>query len=155
MTMSALDHKIPPPVIALACAGLAWALARYTPGFTYQVPARIPIVAILLLSGIALDLSGLMAFRKARTTLNPLSPDRSTSIVQNGPYAFTRNPMYLGMALVLLGFCTYLENPLSAIAVVAFVAYITCFQIVPEERLLLAKFGDDYAQYRNSARRWL
>lgn len=153
--MSSIDHKVPPPVIALACAGLAWAFARYAPGFTYQLPARLPVAALLVLAGFALDLSGLLVFRKAKTTLNPLSPGSSTAIVQNGPYAFTRNPMYLGMALVLLGYCTYLANLLSVMAVVAFVAYITCFQIVPEERLLLAKFGDAYARYLKTVRRWL
>ncbi len=153
--MSFLDHKIPPPVIALACAGLAWALARHASGFSFEVPALLPIAALLVLTGLALDLSGLLAFRRAKTTVNPLSPDRSTSIVQDGPYAFTRNPMYLGMALVLLGFCAYLENPLSVLAVAVFVAYLTYFQIIPEERLLLRKFGESYARYSKSVRRWI
>lgn len=108
-----------------------------------------------MLAGIALDISGILAFRKARTTVNPLSPDKSTAIVQGGPYQFTRNPMYLGMALFLLAYCVYLANPVSVAAVVAFVAYITRFQIIPEERLLLRKFGEPYASYTRSVRRWL
>ncbi len=153
--MVTLDHKIPPPVVALACAGLAWAIARYTPGFAFQIPARLLIATLLVIAGFALDFSGLIVFRKAKTTLNPLAPDKSTSIVRGGPYAFTRNPMYLGMALVLLGYCVYLANPLSIFAVLAFAAYITCFQIIPEERLLLSKFGESYASYTRSVRRWL
>ncbi len=153
--MFSLDHKIPPPVIALVCAVLAWALARFMPGVTYPMPSRLPIAALLLLAGFALDLSGLLVFRNAKTTVNPLSPERSTSIVQTGPYRFTRNPMYLGMAMVLLAFCVYLANPVSVAAVVVFVAYITRFQIIPEERLLLGKFGEAYAQYKTSVRRWL
>lgn len=153
--MSLLNHKIPPPVIALACAGLAWAVARYTPSFGYQFPARLTIAVPLILAGLSLDISGLLAFRKAKTTLNPLSPERSTAIVQTGPYRFTRNPMYLGMCLVLLGYCVYLANPLSALAVVVFCAYITRFQIIPEEQILLSKFGDSFAQYKNSVRRWI
>ncbi|MEO8159904.1 MAG: isoprenylcysteine carboxylmethyltransferase family protein [Arenimonas sp.] len=108
-----------------------------------------------MLAGIALDLSGLLVFRNARTTLNPLAPGDSTSIVQSGPYRFSRNPMYLGMALILLGFCAYLASPLSLLAVVVFVAYITRFQIIPEERLLLAKFAEAYAQYARTVRRWI
>ena len=153
--MLSLDHKIPPPVIALICAALAWILAHLTPGLSYLVPARIPILVLLVLIGLALDISGLMSFRKAKTTFNPLSPGRSKSIVQNGPYQFTRNPMYLGMFFNLLGLCVYFENPLTLVAVVVFVAYITRFQIIPEERILLAKFGDSYAQYTRSVRRWL
>lgn len=153
--MNSLDHKIPPPVIALLCALLAWVLARLTPELAYLVPARTPIAAFFMLAGFALDLAGLVVFRKAKTTLNPLSPDRSTSIVQSGPYRFTRNPMYLGLASVLLGLCVHFANPLSFLAVVAFVAYITRFQIIPEERLLLQKFGEPYAQYKGSVRRWL
>ncbi|MBL0244222.1 MAG: isoprenylcysteine carboxylmethyltransferase family protein [Rhodoferax sp.] len=153
--MLSLDHKIPPPVIALICAALAWILAHLTPGLSYLVPARIPIIVLLVLIGLALDISGLMSFRKAKTTFNPLAPGRSKSIVQNGPYQFTRNPMYLGMVFNLLGLCVYFENPLTLVAVVVFVAYITRFQIIPEERILLAKFGDSYAQYTRSVRRWL
>ena len=63
--------------------------------------------------------------------------------------------MYLGMVIVLLAFCVYLSNPVSVVAIVIFVAYITRFQILPEERLLLHKFGESYAQYTKSVRRWL
>ena len=153
--MFSLDHKIPPPVIALICAAMAWLLAHLTPGFAYLVPARVPVIVLLVLIGLALDIAGLLSFRKARTTFNPLSPSRSKSIVQNGPYKFTRNPMYLGMACYLLGLCIYFGNPFTLVAVIVFVAYITRFQIVPEERILLGKFGEAYAQYTRSVRRWL
>ena len=153
--MFKLDHKIPPPVIALVCAGLAWALARYTPEFSYPRPGRLPIAALLVLLGFALDISGILVFRSAKTTVNPLSPEKSTSIVQVGPYKFTRNPVYVGMAIFLLAYGVYLANPLSVLAVVLFVAYITRFQIIPEERFLLSKFGESYASYTRSVRRWL
>ncbi len=153
--MSPLDNKIPPPVVALACAGLAWAAAHYAPGFAYASPARTWIALALVIAGIALDLSGLLVFRKAGTTVNPLAPGKSTAIVQRGPYAFTRNPMYLGMALILLGYCIHLANGLSVVAVAVFCLYITRFQIIPEERLLLQKFGDPYASYMHAVRRWL
>lgn len=153
--MSFLDNRIPPPVVALACAGLAWVAARYLPDLAYASPFRTWIALALVLVGISLDLSGLVAFRKASTTINPLSPDKSTAIVQVGPYAFTRNPMYVGMALILLGYCVYLANAASLLAVVVFCMYITRFQIIPEERMLLRKFGDGFASYMGSVRRWI
>ncbi len=153
--MSTLDHKIPPPIIAIACAILAWALALYTPALAYTPPGRLIIMAILVLAGLALDISGILVFRHAKTTVNPLAPGKSTAIVQNGPYRFTRNPMYVGMAIFLLSYCVYLKSPVAIIAVVVFVAYITRFQIIPEERFLLEKFGEHYARYTKSVRRWL
>lgn len=153
--MSPLELKIPPPVVALACAGLAWAIAHFTPGLVFLFPARVWIAAALVVAGISLDLSGLLAFRKARTTISPLAPGKSTAIVNSGPYAFTRNPMYLGMASVLLGYCVYLANPPSVLAVAAFCAYITRFQVIPEERLLLGKFGEAYSRYKDAVRRWI
>lgn len=153
--MQSLDHKIPPPVITLVCGVLAWLIARFSPGFVFFLPARNAIMVLLGLAGISLALAGMAAFRRADTTVNPLAPDEATSIVRNGPFRFTRNPMYLGLALVLLGVCGYLANPLSVLAVVVFVAYITRFQIIPEERLLLAKFGEPFAQYMQSVRRWI
>lgn len=153
--MSSLDLKVPPPVILILSAALAWMVARATPGLAYLLPARTPFSVILVLAGVGLALSGLLAFRKARTTPNPHTPEKSVSIVRSGPYRFTRNPMYLGLAVVLLGFCAYLANPLALVAVVVFVAYMTRFQIMPEERILLGKFGEPYAQYTSSVRRWL
>ena len=153
--MHALDHKIPPPVILILCGALAWLLAHFTPGFGVDVPARLPMAAVLVLVGLALDFSGLLSFRKAKTTFNPLTPSRSKVIVQTGLYRFTRNPMYLGMVFELLGLCVFLANPLALVAIAVFVAYITRFQIIPEERLLLEKFGAPYALYTRTVRRWL
>lgn len=153
--MSTLDLKIPPPVIALLCMALAWMLARVTPEFAVALPARIPIAVVLLLTGISLTFSGFFAFRRAATTVNPHTPEKSTSIVSSGPYRFSRNPMYLGLACVLLAVCAYLANPWTIVAVAVFIAYLTSFQIMPEERLLLQKFGEPYAQYTRSVRRWL
>ncbi|WEN13963.1 isoprenylcysteine carboxylmethyltransferase family protein [Rhodanobacter sp. AS-Z3] len=153
--MSTLELKIPPPVIALSCMALAWLLAQLTPGWTFVMPARIVIAVILALAGMALALAGFFAFRRARTTPNPHTPEKATTIVQSGPYRFTRNPMYLGLALVLLGVCAYLANPLTLVTVVVFIAYLTRFQVMPEERVLLATFGEPYQQYTRSVSRWL
>lgn len=153
--MHPLDHKIRPPVIAVVCGGMAWLLAYFAPALNFDLPARLPVVAVLVLVGLTLDFSGLLSFFKAKTTFNPLAPSRSKVIVQSGLYRFTRNPMYLGMVFELLGLSAYLANPVALVGVVVFVVYITRFQIIPEERLLLAKFGEPYALYTRTVRRWL
>ncbi|WP_404298705.1 methyltransferase family protein [Alicycliphilus denitrificans] len=152
-----LEHKIPPPVVGLACAGLAWWLAHMAPTFALQLPGRLALAVALVLAsaGLAFELWGLWVFRRHRTTPNPLTPERARTVVQTGPYRYTRNPMYLGVALQLLAWCGYLGNPLSLLALAVFVAYITRFQILPEERALAQRFGEPYLQYLRSVRRWI
>ena len=155
--MFSLEHKIPPPLVGLACAGLAWLLVSAVPALALPWSARLALAVALLLAlaGLALELWGLWVFRRHRTTPNPLAPERARAVVQSGPYRFTRNPMYVGVALQLLGWCVYLRNPLALLALVAFVAYITRFQILPEERALAQNFGEPYLQYLRRVRRWL
>ena len=152
-----LDYKIPPPVVGLACAALAWWLAHAVPALTLGVPRRLVLLLALALAaaGLAIELWGLWSFRRHRTTPNPLAPERARTVVQSGPYRFTRNPMYLGVALQLLAWCGYLANPLSLLALAVFVVYITRYQILPEERALAQRFGEAYRQYLCSVRRWL
>ncbi|MCC7461602.1 MAG: isoprenylcysteine carboxylmethyltransferase family protein [Gammaproteobacteria bacterium] len=153
--MMSLNCRIPPPLVALLCATAAWLLARSVPGCTGAWSLRIPVAFGLVAGGFLLALSGALAVRRAGTTLNPHTPEGTTSIVRSGPFRMTRNPMYLGLATLLLGLCAYLANPLTLLVLPLFVAYITRFQIIPEERALLARFGEPYAQYLRSVRRWL
>lgn len=152
-----LDHKIPPPVVGLACAGLAWLLAGVAPALALHWPGRVALAVALLLAfmGLALELWGLWVFRRHRTTPNPLAPERARTVVQSGPFRCTRNPMYVGVALQLLAWCVYLRNPLALLALAVFVAYITRFQILPEERALAQRFGEPYRDYQRRVRRWL
>ena len=103
-----LELKIPPPVVALACALLAWRLSVALPAWTLPWPGRHWLAGGLVAIGLALDLSALVAFLRARTTINPLAPARTSSIVRGGAYRFTRNPMYLGLACSLSGLAAWL-----------------------------------------------
>ncbi len=153
--MAWLDHRIPPPVVALCCAALAWGLARAVPEWALDLPARLAIALTIGGAGLLLEIWALLHFRRAGTTISPLAPQRSRAVVQDGPYRFTRNPMYLGMALQVTAVGFWLAHPLALIGPAAFVAYITRFQILPEERAILARFGEPYARYLKSVRRWL
>ena len=154
--MAGLDLKIPPPLVAAILAGAMYAAASLLPPVLALPPmARIYTALVLVGLGVGLDLAGLRAFRKARTTVNPLTPQNSRAVVTNGIYGFTRNPMYLGLALILLGLAVFLASPWALLGPVGFVAFITRFQIRPEERALQAHFGAAYTAYCARVRRWV
>lgn len=152
-----LELKIPPPVVALLLAGVAWLIAWAVPVFALDLPGvlRKGLAATLVLAGLSFDVLALLRFRSARTTINPLDPSRSSALVERGVYRITRNPMYLGLLLVLAGWTVWLDHALTFVVLPLFVAYITRFQIVPEERILADRFGEPYAGYRTRVHRWL
>jgi len=122
-----------------------------------EVPLVVRIIAfvIIALTGGATALAGDLEFKRARTTINPFRPENSTALVTSGIYRFTRNPMYVGLTLVLLGWAAFLCSAWALVGPVIFVLYIGRFQIAPEERVLSAKFGAAYTEYSARVRRWL
>ena len=148
-----LEHRVPPPIVAACVGALMLGAAWVLPVFAFDVPWALG--AALAGIGVVVGIADVLQFRRARTTLNPLTPDEASALVSGGIYRWTRNPMYLGMALVLAGWGLYIGN-LGALALIGlFVMYIDRFQIDPEERALQARFGDAFAAYRKRVRRWL
>jgi protein-S-isoprenylcysteine O-methyltransferase Ste14 len=150
-----LDHKIPPPLVGIIVAAAMWAVADAGPQFALAPQLKHITAAILIAAGTAFDLLGLIAFHKSRTTINPLRPERTSALVTGGIYRITRNPMYVGMALLLLAWAVYLSAWLPLAGVPAFMWYITQFQIRPEERALEKLFGAEFLNYAARVRRWL
>jgi len=157
--MRFLEHRIPPPVIDAACAGLMWWLARALPAFELWPrgvwPFGLGAALGLALLGGAISLAGIWEFRRARTTINPRAPMRARALVTTGVYRFTRNPMYLGMLLVLLGWAVYLGNAATLLGPLLSVLLLGQLQIKPEERILRERFAQDYPRYAARVRRWL
>jgi protein-S-isoprenylcysteine O-methyltransferase Ste14 len=153
--MRALELKIPPPLVALLIAAAMWGISLNTP--LVDLPAHIRLVAgiAIALAGVATTISGVAAFRRAKTTVNPLKPETSSSLVTSGVYRFTRNPMYVGLALVLLAWAVFLSSPWGLLGPLAFALYMNRFQIMPEEKILLGMFGTAYSAYQSKVRRWL
>ena len=137
--------------MAGAMLGVTYAL----PMLSFEVPGRIVIALALAALGAACAIAGVIAFRRRRTTVNPLVPHEASAIVSAGIYRVSRNPMYLGFLLILAGCAVYLANGGAALLLPVFVAYMTRYQIVPEERALLAKFGPEYQEYLTRVGRWL
>lgn len=150
-----LDTKIPPPVVMLLLCIAMWFVARAFPEARMALPWSGAIGGVLVLLGLALELRPAFQFARAHTTVNPMRPATSAALVTSGFYRFSRNPMYVGQALLLLGVACLLRNAYAFLALPALIAYITVFQILPEERALSAKFGAEYEDYRRRVRRWL
>lgn len=153
--MGKLEARVPPPLIAAATALSMWLIARWVPELSRPFDGHVQAATALTVIGIATVLIGALQFHRARTTLTPLNPGAASALVVSGIYRFTRNPMYLGMAVVLLSWAIYLAHPLSALGVIAFVAYIQRFQILPEERALRALFPGAFEAYAREVRRWI
>lgn len=151
---SPLETRIPPPLVLLACGGLAWALSQVA-ATRWLLPGAIAMGTALVLLGVAFNVVPKLAFRRAGTTVNPLRPGRTVQLVCSGLHRRSRNPMYLGHALILLGLALALRNASALLAVPAYMLYITRYQVVPEERALLERFGREYERYRSQVRRWL
>ena len=153
--MQALELKIPPPAIAVLMAGAMWGIYLVAP--LLEVPAftRVAAALAIALAGAGFTLAGVISFRRARTTVNPMKPERTSSLVCSGIYKVTRNPMYVGLLFALVALAVFLSSAWALLGPLAFVLYMNRFQIAPEERVLLGMFGTGYSAYKSKVRRWL
>ncbi|MCE4072237.1 MULTISPECIES: methyltransferase family protein [Pseudomonas] len=149
--MDWLEHRIPPPLVAIISGLLMWLAVRPIA----PLGGRLWLALLVVLAGAAVCLVGVASFRRARTTVNPLKPESASSLVVAGIYRHTRNPMYLGFAIILLGWCVFLGSALAVLGVAAFVLYIGRFQIRPEERALRELFGAEFEAFCGRVRRWV
>ena len=141
--------------MAPLAALLAWLAARSAPALDVDFPARRALALLLFIVAGAVGVAGILEFRRARTTVNPLQPERASALVTGGIYRHTRNPMYVAVATLLLAWALWLGNALAPLGTVLFVAWMDRLQIPPEERALQTLFGAEFERYRSEVRRWL
>jgi protein-S-isoprenylcysteine O-methyltransferase Ste14 len=153
--VQALELKVPPLAVGFIIGALMWLSKRVVPVFGFEFPGRRLLAMLISAAGIIIIAMGIVSFRRAKTTVNPMKPDTSSTLVVSGIYRRTRNPMYLGFLLVLVGWATLLSNVLAFLFLPAFVLYLNRFQIEPEERALASLFGEAFASYRARVRRWI
>ncbi|MEX2630517.1 MAG: isoprenylcysteine carboxylmethyltransferase family protein [Tistlia sp.] len=145
----------PPPLLYLGAllAGLGLDRLFGLPGLPLELPLRLLLGGAVALAGFGLALPALRGFRRAGTEPEPWKPTRA--LVVEGPYRFTRNPMYLGMALVYLGVLLAAGGPLTLLLLAPLLAVVRYGVIGREERYLEARFGQPYRDYKARVRRWL
>ena len=139
--MHGLELKIPPVAVVLLMAALMWLASWAMPTFGFLFPARAFLSATVAVAGLLISAFGIASFRQARTTVNPLKPESASSLVVSGIYRLTRNPMYLGFLLVLLGWAMFLSNALALLFLPLFIFYMNRFQIERRKRRFIPCSG--------------
>ena len=129
-------------------------LDKYLPVGEFEFFGKRVLVMLFFGLGILVILISVIQFFMTRTTVDPLNPKKTSNLVTNGVYKFTRNPMYLGMLLFLLAFGLKLGNAFNTLVAAGFVSYLNRFQIKPEEEALKEMFGKEYSIYCKLTRRW-
>ncbi|WP_371193700.1 isoprenylcysteine carboxylmethyltransferase family protein [Glaciecola sp. SC05] len=149
------ELKIPPVIVFIAALFAVWLSDKMFPMSGLLSGMNVYIALVFIILGLFSGVAGLVSFKLAKTTVNPLKLDKASALVDSGMYRFSRNPMYLGMLFIILGLIVRLEQPYSLVWAVLFIAFMTKFQILPEERALSLIFGESYSHYKRRVRRWL
>ena len=148
--------KIPPPIVALIGILLIFLSKDYVLILYLHPHLQNTLSILFLIIGFVIIFLATKEFKKSETTVNPMKPETSTSLVTSGIFKYTRNPMYLGLAFILLASCFYFSSLLGIIIYVPlFIFYITVFQIIPEEESMKSLFNDEYLNYCSKVRRWI
>lgn len=153
--MQKLELKIPPVAVFIAMFVVIAKVAQLFPTLRFPLPFGFTVFAICFVCAGYVGITGIIAFKRAKTTVHPQKPHETSQMVVKGIYSITRNPMYLGLFLLLFGFAYWQQNLLSILLSFGFVLYMNRFQIEPEERALEQRFGQAFIDYKQSVRRWI
>ena len=148
-----MNNKIPPPIVALFFGLCIFFSKSYFPIYKGDILNSMGLVSFMI--GISILISAVRSFKKQDTTVNPINIEKASSLVVTGIFQYSRNPMYLGMVFILLAL-TLIFNLIGGILfTILFMLYISVFQIKPEEIVMDKLFGEEFASYKKSVRKWL
>ena len=147
--------KVLPIVYVILFSAMMYVSSKLFTGYAYTLDYVWMLSAVMFVSGVVIIAISGLQFRKSSTTVNPLTPEKTSSLVVTGLYAYSRNPMYVGFFLFLLSFGILLENFVALVFLPLFIMVINRVQIRPEEKTLEMIFGDEYRRYMESVRRWI
>src|SRR5690625_663331 len=153
--MASLKLKIPPIIVVLLFGALMWLADTWLVIKPLMFGTNWWLYALFLMAGFWITSLGVRAFSSHQTTTHPQHPEKATVLVQSGIYRYSRNPMYLGLLLILLSGVFYFGNWATIIVLPLYVGYMSRFQIIPEEEAMQQKFGGPYIEYKSQVRRWI
>lgn len=148
-----LKTKIPPPIVTLGFGILIFYSTQIIPSVTF--PLQRSLGAVFLFAGLGVTLSAILTFRRLQTTINPLQPNTASSLATTGVFKLSRNPMYLGLLLILISLSIYSGALAAMVLLPGFIIYITLYQILPEEQAMQMLFSEAYTDYCQQVRRWI
>jgi protein-S-isoprenylcysteine O-methyltransferase Ste14 len=152
-SLSHAPVRVPPPLIGLVLLIIGWLLQLVWP-LNFMSPSTSHIVGVLVfLTGLPIAIAAVMCMRRLRTSPNPYRG--TTALVCNGPFRFTRNPLYLAMILHYSGIAIFFRLPWGLILVPMVILVMTKMAIIPEETYLEKLFGDEYVRYKREVPRWI
>ncbi|WP_299432460.1 isoprenylcysteine carboxylmethyltransferase family protein [uncultured Maribacter sp.] len=146
--------KLPPAVVLVLFALLMFFCAKVLPFGYFNFLRQTYLIYFLLGLSLCIGFLAVIQFYKEKTTVDPMKPDKVSNLVTNGLYKYSRNPMYLAMLFLLVGFGLWLGNAFNSLLIAGFVHYMNKFQIFPEEEILQNHFGKAYKMYCSKVRRW-
>lgn len=149
-----MELKLPPALVFLFFGLVMYLVATFLPFGFFDFFGRYLLFKILAVMALLIGVMALFQFYKAKTTVDPTRPRKASNLVIGGVYKISRNPMYLAMLIILLAVGIILGNAFNTLTAAVFVGYMNRFQIIPEERILLEKFGRAYKEYCTLTRRW-
>ena len=148
-----MNNKIPPPIVTLICGiTIYFSKTFFNQFFSYN---NNTISLSLMILGLTIFVSAVKSFRIQKTTVNPLDPKQASSLVTSGIFKFSRNPMYLGMLIILLSIAFKFNLIGGMIISIFFYIFITKFQIIPEEAAMDELFGNEFIDYCKKTKRWI
>jgi protein-S-isoprenylcysteine O-methyltransferase Ste14 len=148
-----MQNKIPPPIVTLFFGLCIYYSRDYF--FSYEYKFLDILSYMFFLIGLWILISAVNSFKKQSTTVNPIKIENASSLVTSGVFEYSRNPMYLGMALILLGLAFMFNVIGGIIFTILFTIFITKFQIRPEEEVMQRLFGEDFLKYKKNVRMWV
>ncbi len=148
-----MKTKIPPPIIALVMIVIIYLSSLIIEPITFGYQTLISIFVAVV--GLACAIPSFRLFAKHKTTISPFTPSETTTLVTDGMYRYSRNPMYLGLVLLNIAATIFFGTWLGVIIVVAFIFLLNLLQIIPEEEALIYIFGEEYIDYKKKVRRWI
>lgn len=148
-----MKNKIPPPIVTFFFGLCIYFSQEYFPKFNLEFLTILSY--ILYFAGLNVLILAVRLFKKQNTTVNPIKIENASSLVTSGIFKYSRNPMYLGMVIILFGLALMFNLVGGILFVFLFMIYITKFQIRPEEEVMERLFGEDFIKYKHKVRMWL